>query len=216
MPRKPSKSHPLRTVRARLGLSQAQFGKQFDVSGYTIFEIENGRLTFPVALAAKIALCYGLDKGQLVSGLDPEHPRLQHSTIEFQKEHYDRLSRVNADEIDERLAMLCFVMCLMCDAAGKKLRFRNAAAELAEALKAKARQLGLEDEMLALLGRYGAYKGYPEATRAVYDMLFGSGLVKVDTFIANRAKVRAREREELKPEPGELQSSATDTAPNKP
>jgi hypothetical protein len=193
-------------------MSQAEFGRQFGVSGSTILEIENGRLAFPQTLATKISLCYGLDKEQLLNSKDPDHPKLQHLGIEFQKEHYERLSRVNPDEVDERLEMLCFLVKLLGDAAAKKGRFRNVAAELAEVLKAKGQQFGLEDEMLTLLADYGAYPGHPEATRTIYDMLLGAGYVKVNTYAANRDELRKGS----KPERVEPQSSPRGKPQKKP
>jgi transcriptional regulator with XRE-family HTH domain len=212
MPRQPSFKHPLRTVRNRLGMSQAEFGRQFGVSGYTIQQIENGRLPLPPALAANISLSYGLDKKQLLNGEDPEHPRLQSSKIEFRKEHYERLSRVRLDEVKDRLDMLCLIVKLLGDAANEKQRFRNIAAELAETLKAKAQQFGLEDEMLSLLAAYGFYPRHPDHTRQLYDMLFGSAYVPVAKIEAGRNKLR---RKSIMPSRSP-QSSAADKSPKKP
>jgi transcriptional regulator with XRE-family HTH domain len=193
-------------------MSQAEFGRQFGVSGFSIQQIENGRLPLPPALAAKISLSYGLDKKQLLNGKDPEHPRLQSSKIEFQKEHYERLSRVNLDEVDERLDMLCFIVKLLGDAANEKQRFRNIAAELAETLKAKAQQFGLEDEMLSLLATYGSHPNQREFVRQLYDALFGAGYVKVAKLEATRNKLR---RGSIRPSRSP-QSSRSDKSPKKP
>jgi transcriptional regulator with XRE-family HTH domain len=192
-------------------MSQAEFGRQFGVSGYSIQQIENGRLALPPALAAKISLSYGLDKKQLLSGENPERPRLQSHDIEFRKEHYERLSAVSPEDVDERLAMLCFIVKLLGDAANEKQRFRNIAAELAETLKVKAQQFGLEDEMLSLLAAYGTYPDQPEFVRELYDTLFGAGYVLVAKLEANRNKLR----QEPKPEPVESQSSVRDKSPRK-
>jgi transcriptional regulator with XRE-family HTH domain len=177
-------------------MSQAEFGRQFGVSGVTIQEIENGKLALPPALASRISLCYGLNKEQLLNGTDPEHPRLQYGNVEFQKEHYERLSQVNLDEVDERLAMLCFVMKLMGDAANEKRRFRNIAAELAEMLKTKAQQFGLEEEMLSLLTVYGDYPRQPEFVRQLYTMLLGSAIVPTAKLEAGRDELRRGPRPE--------------------
>jgi hypothetical protein len=193
-------------------MSQTAFGRQFAVSGFTVQQIENHRLPFPPALAAKISLIYSLDKNQLISGEDPERPRLQSSKIEFTKEHYERLSRVNLDEVDERLEMLCFIVKLLGDAANEKQRFRNIAAELAETLKAKAQQFGLEDEMLSLLATYGSYPNQPEFTRELYDTLFSSAYVPIAKLEAKRNKLR---RESITPSRSP-RSSAADKSANKP
>src|SRR6516225_354535 len=197
MPRPPSVKHPLRTVRNELGMSQAEFGRQFGVSGYSIQQIENGRLPLSPALAAKISLSYSLDKRQLLSGEDPDRPRLQSSKIEFKKEHYERLSVVSPEDVDVRIAMLCLIVKLLGDAANEKKRFRNIAAELAETLKAKAQEFGLEDEMISLLAAYGSYPNQPEFTRQLYDMLFSAAYVPVGKIEEKRNKLR----KEPKPEP---------------
>jgi transcriptional regulator with XRE-family HTH domain len=193
-------------------MSQAEFGRQFGVSGYSIQQIENGRLPLPLALAAKISISYGLDKKQLLNGEDPEHPRLQSHKEEFRKEHYERLSVVNLEEMDERLKMLCFILKLLGDAASKKQRFRNIAAELAETLKAKAQDFGLEDEMLSLLAIYSHYPDHSEVARQLYEMLFGSAYVHVDEIEANRDKLRL---ESITPSKSP-QSSVADKSPKKP
>src|SRR5262249_6471980 len=148
---------------------------------------------------------------QLLSGEDPERSWLQGRKEEFRKEHYERLSVVNLEEMDDQLKTLCFIVKLLRDAASKKQRFRNIVAELAETLKAKAQNLGLEDEMRSLLAVYGSYPGQPEFVRRLYEGLFVPGYVPVDKLEEKRNKLR----QEPKPEPVEPQSSAKDKSPKK-
>jgi hypothetical protein len=193
-------------------MSQTEFGRQFGVTGFTIRQIENKRLALSPDLATQISFIYGVDMKQLLSGEDPDRPRLQSSSIEFRKEHYERLSDIDLDTMDARLEMLGFLMKLTGDAARKKKRFPTVAARLAVVLKAEVQRFGLEDEMIALLADYEGHPGHLKGAGVFYEMLFGSAYVPVDKFEDGR---NARRRESVTL-PRSPQSSAADKSPKSP
>ncbi len=68
MPRKPKFKHPLRTIRATIGLSQQEFGKLIDYSSQTVEKIENGRLNISRTIKARIFIKTGADTKELMKG----------------------------------------------------------------------------------------------------------------------------------------------------
>jgi transcriptional regulator with XRE-family HTH domain len=215
MPRKPSNPHPLRTARNILGFSQTEFAASVGTSAVNIQQIENGVTKMSPGLARRISLIYNLDPKQLMSGDDPDHPRLVfgHKAPLFTKEYAERLHRtVDPEERRLRRETLLFTLDLLFDAAEDKGRYQAFLYDLTDGLKKRAEEFNLIEPAIQKLGEYGAYPGHPEATQMIWDMLFSAGFIEVKSFVETREKLR----NEPKPEPAEPQSSAKGTIPNKP
>jgi transcriptional regulator with XRE-family HTH domain len=139
MARKPTKSHPLRTARNILGLTQKQFGASVGTSAITIQQIENGLAQMSPGLARRISIIYGLDPKQLMSGEDPEHPRLVFSKQLFTKEYAEGPHRtVNPEERREMRTRLLFVLDLLFDAADDLGRYHAFLYSVHEELEQRA------------------------------------------------------------------------------
>ena len=219
MPRKPTKSHPLRTARNILGLTQTEFAASVGISAVSIQQIENGVAKMSPGLARRISLIYNLDPKQLMSGDDPEHPRLVFGDkarfgdkVLFTKEYAERLHRtIDPEERRMRRETLLFTLDLLFDAAEDKGRFQAFLYDLTDGLKKRAEEFDLTEPAIQKLAEYGAYPGHPEVTRSIFDMLFSAGYIEVKSFVETREKLR----NEPKPEPAKPQSSAKDTTPRK-
>jgi transcriptional regulator with XRE-family HTH domain len=160
MPRPPSVSHPLRTARRILGLSQPQFGAQVGVSGVTIQQIENRVMEMSRGLAQKISITYGLDPDQLMAGRDAQNPQFTDGTI-FNRQEYESRKKGPRDvddrkTVDSHVANFGFAMELLLDAANETRRygpFRNA---LQKRLSDLIQEFELRGAVEKILKDYGA------------------------------------------------------------
>ena len=217
MPRKPSRSHPLRTARGILGLTQTQFAASVGTSAVNIQQIENHVSKMSPGLARRISQVYRLDPRQLMSGANPDKPHLAlKPEILFTKEGFERLSRVTPDEVAERREALVFLLDLLFDVAEDSGLYRVFLYDLCTLLKQRAMDFGFIEPALEKLAEYGAYPGHPELTSQILDMLFSaSGMqIKVTDYVETRKKLLSR-GENLNPEPVTPQSSRKDKSPKK-
>jgi transcriptional regulator with XRE-family HTH domain len=219
MPRKPSRSHPLRTARGILGLTQTQFAASVGTSAINLQQIENGIARMSPGLARRISVVYNLDPEQLLNGNDPDHPRLVLSHLPFTKESFERLNRVSPDEIKHRRRTLSFIQDLLFDAAHDKGRYNAFMFDVLDMLKKRATEFDLVEHAIHKLSTYGAYPEHPELTRQIFDMLFSAAPPEVVSFVEIRNKQRKEpmpallRRSNFKPEPAEPQSSRSGKSP---
>jgi transcriptional regulator with XRE-family HTH domain len=75
MPRPPSKTHVLRTVRALLNLSQDVLAKRAGIASITVRRIENCSLPMSEEIASRLSGYTGVDRIQLLRNSDPSAPR---------------------------------------------------------------------------------------------------------------------------------------------
>jgi len=75
MPRKPGKPHVLRTVRTKLGISQAELAARVGVTAIAIKMIEGGRLKLSPKLANQLAIYLQVNPEQLIENYEPGTPR---------------------------------------------------------------------------------------------------------------------------------------------
>jgi DNA-binding XRE family transcriptional regulator len=176
MPRQPSVKHPLRTARVILGLSQAEFGKAVGVSGYSIQQIENGRLAISYPLARKISRIYRLDPEQVFRGEDPDHPRLLNGAA-FTKEGSEELRKIPAQRVDDWIKGLGSVVKILGESANEEASFLPFVIDLAITLKVKMLEFRLEDKALSLRTLYGKDPNNSDLCESIDSLLFSSSVL---------------------------------------
>jgi hypothetical protein len=174
-----------------LGLTQTQFGASVGTSAINVQQIENGITQMSRGLARRISWIYGLDPGQLITGAEPDRPRLAFGNRPFTKEGFERLNNVPPDEIEKRRQNLFFILDLVFDAADEVGRYNALMYDVLEVLKARVEEFGLTNRAIEKLATYGAYPTLPEMTRQIYDMLFSpTPTTEIGTFIERREQLR--------------------------
>lgn len=153
-----------------LDMSQSEFGEAVGVSGKTIQQIENGLLKISPGLAQKISLDFGLDPDQLITGDDPERPRMVSQELPFTTEirfftraGYELHRKPHRDiprrELDRHVLNFTFGLEVLLDAANHSGRYGPFAFTLMKKLTAFAEESGLLNAIERILTDYGAPPG---------------------------------------------------------
>jgi transcriptional regulator with XRE-family HTH domain len=161
MPRQPSVSHPLRTARQILGLSQPAFGAQVGVAGVTIQQIENRLMKMSRGLAQKISIAYGLDPDQLITGSEPGQPRFTEGAP-FSREEYERRKIAPRDvddrqTVDSHVANFTFALEALLDAANETRRYGPFNNALKKRLSELVEEFELRDTLEKIFTDYGVH-----------------------------------------------------------
>jgi transcriptional regulator with XRE-family HTH domain len=161
MPRAPSVSHPLRTARRILGLSQPAFGAQVGVSGITIQQVENQVMQMSRSLAQKISITYGLDPDQLMAGREAQKPRFTDGTV-FSRQEYERRKAGPRDvddrkTVDEHVSNFTFALEALLDAANETRRYGPFQNALQKRLRDLAQEFELHGALEKIFKDYGAH-----------------------------------------------------------
>jgi DNA-binding XRE family transcriptional regulator len=198
MPRPPSISHPLRTARRILGLSQPQFGAQVGVSGITIQQIENHVMKMSPGLAQKIAITFGLDSDQLLAAVEPKRPRFFDGDT-FTREGYEARKMGPRDferkYVDPHVSNFTFTLEALLDAANETRHYGPFSTALTKRLSVLVEEFGLRGPLEEIFKAYGA-----DPARRDFDTTLFRG-PQIEGLLENRDKMRPWRYDELAVKP---------------